>query len=116
MVKSLKPPASQDLEISKPIICGFLGKLDRRMEKTVRECGKKKELRKPLSSTVEAIGKYPFRTVAGIHIFSRLLKLTVGSGKRFDRFGSRVRKVPDDSLTDNCGQVDPRKEAMGVLF
>jgi hypothetical protein len=69
-----------------------------------------------LGSTIEAVGEDPFDPVRRLLLDRRALERAVGlgQGRRTGLLG--VAQVPDDTATDDRGQIDLLGETMTVLL
>src|SRR5215470_9149880 len=66
--------------------------------------------------TVKAIGESPLYLVRGLMLTGSLLELAIGRGKRRRALGVAVPQMPDDTATDDGGQIDPLGEAVAVFL
>src|SRR5215467_12080405 len=57
--------------------------------------------------TVKAVGKRTLYPVRGLMRKGRLLELAIGRGERRGTFGVAVPQRPEDTATDDGGQIDP---------
>jgi hypothetical protein len=66
--------------------------------------------------TVKAIGEDTPHLVRWLMFQGPLLELAIRGGERRGTFGVAVPQVPDDTATDDGGQIDPVREAAAVFF
>ena len=94
----------------------FGGQLVDRVAQTVTEACSREQRPHALRSAVEAIGEHPFDPIGRLLVERRTLEHLIGLGKG-GRTGLRRRaQVPDDTATDNRGQIDLVGETATVLL
>ncbi len=69
-----------------------------------------------LGRAVKAIGESAPHVVRWVMRQGRALKHAIGLGERRRAFGRAVTQMPDDTTTDDRGQVDPLGEAVAVFL